>query len=123
MRDIAIAIGSLVYQNPFLPERIETERAILGDDFVADTSVWSRDVRHESRPNIAAIGARAEQLVKRIPRGPHYEDLATYVLYDRWSERFLDVDGKERVAFYDDFAADARQLLTDAHDLPHLFAC
>jgi hypothetical protein len=126
MRDIATAIGSLVYQNPFLPERIETERAILGDDFVADTSVWSRDVRHESRPNIAAIGARAEQLVKRIPRGPHYEDLATYVLYDRWSERFLDITdskGKERVGFYDDFAADARQLLTDAHDLPHLFAC
>ena len=126
MRDIAAAIGSLVYQNPFLPERIETERAILGEEFVADATVWSRDVRHESRPNIAAIGARAEQLVKRIPRGPQYEDLATYVLYDRWSERFLDVadgKGRERVAFYDDFAAEARSLLTDARDLPHLFAC
>ncbi|HJW93254.1 MAG TPA: sigma 54-interacting transcriptional regulator [Thermoanaerobaculia bacterium] len=126
MQDIAAAIGSLVYQNPFLPQRIETEHAILGDDFVADTSVWSRDLRHQSRPNIAAIGARAEHLVKKSPRGPHYEDLATYVLYDRWSERFLDLadgKGRERVGFYDDFAADARHLLTDTRELPHLFAC
>jgi len=117
-------IGALAYENPFLPSRIELEKAILGDAFVADTNVWSRDIRHESRPNLAAIGARAETLLKRMPKGgPHYEDLVTYVLYDRYSERLLDLDGRERVAFYDDFVADARSLLDDPPDLPHLFAC
>jgi len=126
MKDIAAAIGALVYENPFLPSRIETERAILGNAFVAESTVWSRDVRQESRPNIAAIGARAEDLVKRMPRGGHYEDVVTYVLYDRYSEKLADLatrDGRERVACYDDFAADARELLDDPRDLPHLFAC
>ena len=124
MSDIAAAIGSLVYQNPFLPARIETEKTILGDAFVAENTVWSRDVRQESRPNIRAIGAKAEQLLKRMPRGKaQYEDLATYVLYDRFSERFLDIEGRERVGFYDAFAAEARELLGDTGDLPHLFAC
>jgi len=128
-RRLCTAIGSLVYENPFLPSRIETERAILGDAFVAETSVWSRNVRRESRPNVAAIGARAEELVRQLKksgrdvRSPLYEDLVTYVLYDRYSEKLLDLDGRERVAFYDDFAADAHELLADPPDLPHLFAC
>ena len=117
-------IGALVYENPFLPSRIELEKAILGDAFVADTTVWSRDIRHQSRPNIAAIGARAEALLRRTPKGGrHYEDLVTYVLYDRYSEKLVELDGRERVTFYDEFVADARHFLDDPPDLPHLFAC
>jgi len=125
-KTIAAAIGSLVYENPFLPSRMEIERAILGDAFVADTSVWSRDVQHESRPNLGAIAARAEALLMQRWSSRDqslHEDVATYVLYDRYSEKLLGVDGRERVAFYDDFARDAHELLDEPPDLPHLFAC
>src|SRR5436190_17806803 len=119
-RRLAAAIGSLVYENPFLPARIAAERAILGDQFVAETSVWSHDIRHQLRPNLSAIAARAEALAKhareRLPRAAKsdlrlYEDLVTYVLYDRYSEKLADLalrDSNERVAFYDEFAAEAR---------------
>jgi transcriptional regulator with AAA-type ATPase domain len=131
-RRLAAAIASLAYENPFLPSRIEAEREILGDDFVADTAVWSRDLRQASRANVAAIAERAETLARELRglRSPVYEDLVTYVLYERYSERLADLATREtsdRVAFYDDFAADARDFLhqtTDQPpDLPHLFAC
>jgi transcriptional regulator of acetoin/glycerol metabolism len=131
-RRLAAAIASLAYENPFLPSRIEAEREILGDDFVADTTVWSRDLRQASRANVAAIAERAETLARELRglRSPVYEDLVTYVLYERYSERLADLATREtsdRVAFYDDFAADARDFLhqtTDQPpDLPHLFAC
>ncbi|HEX7191051.1 MAG TPA: sigma 54-interacting transcriptional regulator [Thermoanaerobaculia bacterium] len=127
-RRLAAAIAALAYENPFLPSRIEAERAILGDDFVADTTVWSRDLRQASRPNVAAIADRAEALARELRglRSPVYEDLVTYVLYERYSERLADLATREtndRVPFYDDFAADARDFLDQPPDLPHLFAC
>ena len=131
-RRLAAAIGTLAYENPFLPSRIEAEREILGDAFVADTTVWSRDLRQASRPNIAAIADRAETLARELRglRSPLYEDLVTYVLYERYSDRLADLATREtsdRVAFYDDFAADARDFLPHSSDGPpdlgHLFAC
>ncbi|HEY2322010.1 MAG TPA: sigma 54-interacting transcriptional regulator [Thermoanaerobaculia bacterium] len=127
-RRLAGAIGSLAYENPFLPSRIEAEREILGEAFVADTAVWSRDLRQASRPNIAAIADRAETLARELRglRSPLYEDLVTYVLYERYSDRLADLAAREtndRVAFYDDFAADARDFLDEPPDLAHLFAC
>ena len=41
------AVSTLAYCNPFLPERIDAERAILGIDFVEGEPVWS--MRVESR--------------------------------------------------------------------------
>jgi len=127
-RRLATAIASLAYENPFLPSRIEAEREILGDAFVADTTVWSRDLRQAQRANVAAIAERAETLARELRglRSPIYEDLVTYVLYERYSERLADLATREtndRVAFYDDFAADARHYLDQPPDLPHLFAC
>jgi DNA-binding NtrC family response regulator len=125
---LAAAIASLAYENPFLPSRIEAERQILGDAFVADTTVWSRDLGQASRTNVAAIAERAETLARELrgTQSPVYEDLVTYVLYERYSERLADLAMREtndRVAFYDDFAADARDFLDQPPDLAHLFAC
>src|SRR5258707_10003992 len=112
----AAEIASLAYDTPFLPSRIEAEREILGDAFVADTTVWSRDLRQASRANVAAIAERAETLARELRglRSPVYEDLVTYVLYQRYAERLADLATRatnDRVAFYDDFAADARHFL------------
>jgi DNA-binding NtrC family response regulator len=125
---LAAAIASLAYENPFLPARIEAEREILGDAFVADTTIWSRDLRQASRANVAAIAELAETLARELRgvRSPVYEDLVTYVLYERYSERLADLATREtndRVAFYDDFVADARDFLDQPPDLAHLFAC
>jgi len=65
---LAAAIAALAYENPFLPSRIEAEREILGDAFVADTTVWSRDLRQASRANVAAIADLAARYrVQGIP--------------------------------------------------------
>jgi len=145
-RSLAAAIGSLVYGNPFLPERIEAERAVLGRSHVAAKGVWSRDVTREANPNLAAIAERAEALAAKTRERitmrtlsgrddgdlALYEDVVVYVLYDRYSERLADLavrDGDaQRVAFFDAFAADARHFLEPAGLLPapkelaHLFA-
>src|SRR5260221_9044005 len=140
-RATAAAIGSLVYENPFLPGRIAAERKALGDAFVPERNVWSRELRGESTPNLAAIARRAEELAAqargRIGKAMKgeldlYDDLVTYVLYDRYSEKLVALavkEGDERVAFYDAFAGDARHFLEPAGLLPaprelaHLFAC
>src|SRR5258706_12118333 len=141
-RDTATAIGSLVYENPFLPGRLAAERRVLGDAFQAEKSVWSLELHGESNPNLAAIAKVAEELAekarsalpslrRREKEETHlYEDLVTYVLYDRYSERLAELavrENDERVPFYDAFAADAQHFLEPAGLLPtsrepaHLF--
>jgi transcriptional regulator with AAA-type ATPase domain len=140
-RATTAAIGSLVYENPFLPGRIAAERKALGDAFVPEKSVWSLELRGQSNPNLAAIARRAEELAaqarERIGKATKgeldlYDDLVTYVLYDRYSEKLAAMavkEGDERVAFYDAFVGDARHFLEPAGLLPaprelaHLFAC
>lgn len=140
-RVTAKAIGSLVYENPFLPGRIAAERKALGDAFVPEKNVWSLELRGESNPNLAAIARRAEELAEqahgRIGNATKseldlYDDLVTYVLYDRYSEKLAALavnEGDARVVFYDAFADDARHFLEPAGLLPaprelaHLFAC
>ncbi len=140
-RALATAIGSLTYENPFLPGRIECERAVLGDAFVPDRQVWSRDSHATSNPNVVAIGKRALALAERwreewrpatAADRALYRDLVIYVLYDRFADALLELaerDSDGRVAFYDAFAADAGWFLEPAGLLPpprelaHLFAC
>src|SRR5688572_33368925 len=64
-REFARCVSRLVYTNPFLPERIECERAALGDAFVAGDRVWNAlaDPAREVS-NVGAIGARADDLVR-----------------------------------------------------------
>lgn len=142
-RDTASAIGSLVYENPFLPGRLAAERRVLGDAFQAEKSVWSLELHGESNPNLAAIAKVAEALAEKarsaLPSLRRrekeeinlYEDLVTYVLYDRYSEHLAELavrENDERVPFYDAFVADAQHFLEPAGLLPasrelaHLFA-
>jgi DNA-binding NtrC family response regulator len=95
-RSFAQSIVRLVYCNPFLPERIECERAALGDAFVAGDPVWN--ALGQATPdtsNVLKIGERADAMLlavrQRIADGATtsarewdlYEDLVFYVLYHR----------------------------------------
>src|SRR5262245_26581410 len=95
-RSLARAVSTLTVANPFLPERVEAERKVLGADFVAAGEVWHTGTRLDDiSPNLAAIDRRvvplAEKLRTRIAGGATvsgedaqlYEDVALYVLYNR----------------------------------------
>ncbi len=43
-RRFLTAVSRLAHCNPFLPERVEYERAALGRDYVAGGLVWSASV-------------------------------------------------------------------------------
>jgi hypothetical protein len=127
-RETARRIGSLANTNPFLEERIGTERAILGRRFVPTAPVWSADTRLASRnPNLGVIMELGEGMACRArgrlfagrgaPDGRDleiYEALALYVLFYRYEEGFYQhiVDAAEGCAraplpSFPAFAADA----------------
>ena len=45
-RRFAAALARIAYDNPFAPERIESERVALGKEFTDAGSVWSPDGAH-----------------------------------------------------------------------------
>src|SRR5438270_2222453 len=68
------AVSRLGSANPFLPERVECERAVLGSEFVEGEPVWSYRVEHpEPRANVWRIMERIapvlEQLRARLSEG------------------------------------------------------
>lgn len=103
-RQVARRIGTLAYTNPFLPERIEAEREILGRDFVPTAPVWSVDpARFDQNPNLAKIHAMGEAMAararSRLVRGGGpadgedlraYEELALYVMFYRYEGGFYE---------------------------------
>ncbi len=109
-----IAFARLVYGNPFLPERIEAERRILGRAFVAEEPVWSLSSDFESsRPNVALLQERGEALLATLRRRLEdmrlgsteldlYVALGSYVLYYRCHEPLLSLAEAERGAAGDD---------------------
>src|ERR1700686_2030770 len=125
-RSLATAIGSLTYENPFLPGRIECERAVLGDAFVPERPVWSLDPHLVPNPNITLIGARARSLAERWRERWRpttqadrslYLDLVIYVLYDQYADPLVELaerDADGRVGFYEHFADDAAHFLDPA---------
>ena len=96
-RAFAQAIVRLVYCNPFLPARIECERAALGGEFVASDRVWNALTPDTS--NVLKIGDKADAFVRvvrqRLADGATasaremelYEDVVFYVLYHHSRER------------------------------------
>src|SRR5687768_7554162 len=96
-RAFAQAIVRLVYCNPFLPERIECERAALGEDFVAGDRVWN--ALTPDTFNVLKIGDKADAFVRtvrqRLADGATggaremelYEYLVFYTLYHHSRER------------------------------------
>ena len=62
------AVSQLAYCNPFLPERIQFERAALGSDFVEGEPVWSLPVDEPERPraNVWRIVERLEKMCAHL---------------------------------------------------------
>jgi len=119
-RHLAECIARLAYANPFLTERIECEREILGSDFASGRQFWHVDQGSEQ---IGAIQARVEPLVEtlgeRLRAGVRgsvkelrlYRDVVLYWVYNRYEADFLHLverrdHGTRKVAFYSQFAAD-----------------
>jgi len=92
---LARAVGQLSAGNPFLPERLEAERAALGDAFDPAATLWHSPNEPEPAPNVVRIAARATALAdaarERLADGTRprveevglYEDLVLYALYER----------------------------------------
>jgi hypothetical protein len=92
---LARAVGELGAGNPFLPERLEAERAALGDAFDPAGTLWHSPDEPEPAPNVMRIAAQATALAdaarERFVGGarpgaeelPLYEDLVLYTLYER----------------------------------------
>lgn len=91
------AIGQLGFVNPFLPDRIELERSVLGDEFVAGETVWSvKHVRGTETENLERISQLSSKVVSaaqtKLAKGATasqrdvqlYVDLALYHLFDQF---------------------------------------
>jgi DNA-binding NtrC family response regulator len=149
-REVVEAVSRLTYCNPFLSERVELERRVLGDAFTPFFDVWhpTLDIEDDN-PNVVRIAERAtalaEALRERLARGVPatqeerglYQDLCMYVLYYRNQQHFLALftqperSGKGRKAgFYEGFRRDFDRLSGQpgaggaATETPeHVFAC
>ncbi len=126
-REFAAAVLRMNASNPFLPERIEAERAALGADFVERGADWNRrPPAGEPSANHRALMARCAAAMERVRAawpsdggvGPDdaaaYEAMVGYWLYQSYAARFdavilaaLDGKGGERVDFYPAFKAEA----------------
>ena len=144
------ALSRLSYCNPFLPERMELERVVLGSDFDEASAVWS--LRHEwdgERANVerltALVEPMAERLREELAGGASaerhelllYEDLILYLLYYRFRDSLRQTIEETKAAgvsskkipywrqfreTFDRFLRmPGRQLPTD-HDPAHIFA-
>ena len=145
-RALAQAISRLAYCNPFLPERIECERAALGVDFVAGGTLWHATGETTPTPNLEALNKRTEALAARLaarlvdgvkPGAEDlqlYEDVVVYLLFSRYEEDLyallMDLRAATApVGFYRKFRQDVERLLQIPRatvladrDVPHLFA-
>src|SRR5664280_1227327 len=148
-RGLLVGVSRLGYANPFLPERVELERAVLGGEFLEGEAVWSYRAEHpEPRANVWRIGAKLEPLVKElgarlrsgVPASERelglYEDAALQLLYQGCYAKFYEAGfgGEQsnpgRWRFYNEFLADWRQCFAmdgvsfpNERDARHTFAC
>ncbi len=92
------SLSDLTYCNPFLPERITLEQAVLRDAYSPEPlASWSRiaSASRTDRPNVVAITTLASELVERLVErqtcegslsgrdAALYDDAVTYTLYYR----------------------------------------
>jgi transcriptional regulator with AAA-type ATPase domain len=151
-RPLLQTVSRLAYGNPFLPEQVELERAVLGKDFVEGEPVWSQQVQKPDQPraNVLRIAERLERLVEqlqaRLGQGTAardedlllYEDAVLYLLFLRYHPNFFEAGfgpgaGKNSAArwhFYTRFLTDWRHFFQidgvrfpTGHDPQHTFAC
>ena len=136
------AISKLGYCNPFLPERVEHERASLGSHFVSGEAVWSASVADPdaTSPNVVRIHGRLEPLMENMPARiaaaseitPEeftlYEECIHHLLYQRYYLQFVASNRRHRS--YRQFLADwnryfhiSGKRLETAVKPAHLFSC
>jgi transcriptional regulator with AAA-type ATPase domain len=140
-------VSRLGYANPFLPERVAAERAVLGQEFIEGEAVWSYRAEHpEPRANVwrtvAKLEPVVEQLAVRLSAGVSarpeelalYEDAALQLLYQRCYPKFYEAGfGSEQANparwwFYNEFLADWRRcfaiagVIFNEQDPRHTFA-
>src|SRR5258708_17312550 len=136
------AVSKLAYSNPFLPERLEHERAALGKHYVIGHAVWSASVNNPDAisPKVERVHAKLEPLVEkvrsRLEAGLEassedlaiYEDGAHYLMYQQYHPDFVAVGNNWR--FYERFLAGwnryfriAGRRSETALQPAHLFAC
>ncbi len=102
-RPFAEGVAALAYCNPFLPRRVELERAALGSDFEAHGETWNPIAGSISSPNVAKIqdrlGARIPVWRDRLLTGSTtkagdlalYRDVVYYALYNHYAEELLEL--------------------------------
>ncbi|HVY30654.1 MAG TPA: sigma 54-interacting transcriptional regulator [Polyangiaceae bacterium] len=137
-RRFAQAVSRIAYDNPFAPERIESERDALGESFSESAEVWSPDGAHltpqqfhRERPNVIklrdlswhlaqALRARLDQQRSDLTDGELllYEDLCLYALFARYELNLYELCIDEstttrKVGFYAAFKRDFDQLLAE----------
>ena len=152
-RAFAETVARINTCNPFLPERIASEREALGGEFVSAAAEWNQlPPSPTPHPNHAALKRRVEALIEHVrarwPRdgkasrseGLLYEEMVGFWLYQTYSLRFDGVilaaleetrrGGGPRVDFFPAFKADVDRLLAlpgidllDTQPAVHLFAC
>ncbi|MCU1234599.1 MAG: sigma54 specific transcriptional regulator, Fis family [Candidatus Solibacter sp.] len=148
-RALLQGVSRLGYANPFLPERVEFERAVLGDEFHEGEPVWSYRADHpEPRANVWRVATKLQpiidQLRTRLSGGIEvheqdlllYEDATLQILYQRSYRNFYQAgfgaeqQNPSRWRFYNEFLADWRHYFQiDGVRFPferdprHTFAC
>ena len=148
-RSFLDGVSRLGYSNPFLPEWVECERALLGRDSVEDEPVWSyRAERPEPRANVLRIMARLEPLLEELrgrlrsgvtTREPDlvlYEDGVLQLLFNRCYPKFFEAgfgaarNDPARWSFYNKFLHEWRHFFAvdgvrfpSLHEPRHTFAC
>ncbi|MCY4511399.1 MAG: sigma 54-interacting transcriptional regulator [Acidobacteria bacterium] len=142
------SVARLAACNPFVPEFVERERALLGPDHAADRAVWNlRAQPAVENQAVAMVGVIAERVARgareRLRERPAatrdelvlYAQLVVYTLFQRYAEPLHQVDlelprGRGRVACYRQFRRDLEHFLAvpglrlpGRVDPAHLFAC
>lgn len=135
-RHFAETLSELSATNPFLERRIGLEREALGDEFSEPLRYWVPDAGaadlNESRlqrPNLEALGKRAERVVllarerfARLRRAPSahdlqiYQDACLYVLLYRYDGKLFEMSREpaarpKPLGWYPEFARDYEALL------------
>lgn len=139
-------LSRLAYCNPFLAERIDYERRLLGEAFVEESIPWNLrgDDLNTPLDNPLQITARVEVLLRslreRLAQGArasaeelqHYEDAVFWLLYYRYEGHFYALleprSSRQPCRFYEAFERDWRWYFSPAPSIQpaetaHIFAC
>src|SRR5438552_6724103 len=125
--ELAELVSRLIDCNPFLPERRELERQILGSDFDASSpDIWSNRPGFGESPNIHRVAERVAELVAEVRAGWEagkvqlnaaqrrlYEDSVLVHLYHTYRDRLHQTvqERTTKVPYWKEFAGDCQGFL------------